>query len=189
MTNQNVTQFKFKGRVFLSPAFQYLKAKEKVLEDKPLTDLEADFKDYWRNGNHPRFGKDAAFSRPGEILALNVRHLHSDNGQYLESKMPNDYTGTEQCWENWRNGKSYIRPASNAFVLYTVTDQRDALLIGYLDRDAHTMTERSDYMENVIHVTYQFYTQMGFKPMPLEEHEFVFSDKWLNQPGASGAVA
>lgn len=189
MTNQNITQFKFKGRVFLSPAFQSVKLAEENLAEKPFTELEKDFKDYWRNGAHPRFGKDAAFARPNEILALNVRHLHSDNGQYLESKDPKDYTGTEKCWEEWRKGNSYTRPASNAFVLYTVTENRDAMLIGYLDRDAHEKTERQEVMEDIIAVTYSFYAHMKCKAMPLEEHEFIFSDKWLNLPGASGAVA
>lgn len=184
MTNQTIGNAKFKGRVFLSPAFSDLKKQEENATDKPFTDLERDFKAYWRNGAHPRFGKDAAFARPNEILALNVRHLHSDNGDYLVSNDPKDFTGTEKCWDDWRSGKSWTRPTSNAFVIYTVAENRDALLIAYIDQDAHEAAERFQIMEDVIKVTYSFYSKMKCQPMPLEEHQYIFDDKWLNLPGA-----
>ncbi|SAA17202.1 Uncharacterised protein [Enterobacter hormaechei] len=180
MTNQKVTSIKFKGQVYLSPAFSTLKAKE-IAENTSTTyrDLEAAFKHYWATGYHPEFGKDAAYARPKEILALSVRHVHHDNGDYVVSSAPEDFSATNQCWHEWKSGTSKKRPSSDAFVVYTVTDKRDALLISYMDANAHSDSEKSEMMEDIIKVTYKFHEWKRSKPMPLDDHLSLFDDKWL----------
>lgn len=162
--------------MFLSPAFKADMDNASADGDTTLSDLKDAFKKYWSSGFHPSFGQDAHFAKPKEILSLSVRKSHVDNGVYRNDK---GYTSTEGAWVKWRSGKEYIKPASDAYLIYAVTDQRNAMLNAFLDEDAHNTVENMAYMDEIIEVTYKFYHQTNSKPMPIDEHDALFDDKWL----------
>lgn len=144
--------------------------------DFSLTELKDAFKHYWATGFHPSLGQDSSFARPEEILSLSVRKAHVDQGTYPTDK---GYSATEAAWTKWRTGSVNSKPSSNAYLIYAVTAERDAMLTAFLSDRAHTTTEKNAYMDSIIQITYRFYDARKSKPMPLEEHANLFDDKWL----------
>ncbi len=145
--------------------------------DFTLRDLKDAFKQYWSTGYHPSLGKDAAYARPVEILKLSVRHAHVDQGVYKEG---GNFTSTEKCWDLWKAGIGKTRPSSDACLIYVVNKNRDALVTAFIDDNAHSITETAEYMDRIIERAYWFFDQTKSDAMPLEEHDALFDDKWLN---------
>lgn len=173
MTNKHP---KFKGTVYLSPTFKAEMLKMEGVGDFSLTELKDAFKQYWATGFHPSLGQDSSFARPKEILSLSIRKAHVDQGFYPADK---GYSATESAWVKWRTGNVASKPSSNAYLIYAVTTERNAMLTAFLSDGAHTTTEENSYMESIIAITYRFYATTGSEPMPLEEHADLFDDKWL----------
>lgn len=172
--SQNNTVITYKGRVLLTQNFLALCASEPKV--KEISDA---FKQFWKNGYHPDIGKDAAFSRPAEILKLNVRHSHVDAQDYIPEESKNDHSGKKSSWDAWKNIASVkvkYTPTSDSFLVYSVNDNRDALLMFFVDTDAHSESEKEEFTEAAISVSYSFFEQTKSQPMPLDED--LFSTKW-----------
>lgn len=177
MTKESKSTLIFKGKVYLSPEYSAFMKEDLSLPqpDTTLRDLKDAFKHYWSTGYHPSLGKDAAYARPGEILRLSVRHTHTDQGIYREDK---EYSSTKECWDAWKAGYGNTKPSSNACLIYVVNNQRDAMLTAFVDDDAHTITERASYMDKIMQRAYWFFEKTASQAMPLEQHLFLFDERW-----------
>ncbi|EJG2923586.1 type II toxin-antitoxin system YafO family toxin [Escherichia coli] len=165
---------RYKGRVLHTHNFSALCASD--LELKKVSDA---FTQYWKTGYHPSLGKDAAFARPTEMLKLNVRHTHVDNQDYIPEDSDKKHTGKKSSWDAWKNIASVqvkCIPTSDCFLVYSVNHNRDALVMFFVDADAHNITEQEEFKEAAITISYQFFEKTKTEPMPLEED--LFSDKW-----------
>lgn len=144
--------------------------------DFSLTDLKDAFKQYWATGFHPSLGQDSCFARPKEILSLSVRKAHVDQGVYPSDK---GRSATEASWAQWKTGAVTQKPSSDAYLIYSVTSERNALLTAFFSDGAHNKAEQGSFMESIIQVTYRFLASTKSQPMPIEEHGELFDDKWL----------
>lgn len=170
-SQQTVT---YKGRVLHTQNFSALCA-----SDPKVKEVADAFKEFWKNGYHPDIGKDAAFARPKEVLDLHVRHSHVDTQNYVPENSVTDVRGKKSAWDNWKNIASVkvkYSPTSDSFLIYSVNHCRDALVMFFIDTDAHDETERLAFAESVIEISYSFFDQTKTTPMPLDED--LFSDKW-----------
>lgn len=169
--NQVVT---YKGRVLHTQNFSALCA-----SDPKVQEVADAFKEFWKNGYHPDIGKDAVFARPREVLDLHVRHSHIDTKNYVPENNVTDVRGKKSVWDNWKNIASVkvkYSPTSDSFLVYSVNHCRDALVMFFIDNDAHDETERLAFAESVISISYSFFDQTNTTAMPLSED--LFSDKW-----------
>ncbi|WP_337083677.1 hypothetical protein [Citrobacter freundii] len=169
--NQVVT---YKGRVLHTQNFSALCA-----SDPELKKIAEAFKQFWKKGYHPDMGKDAAFARPKEILNLNVRHTHSDIKDYVSEDSDKDHSGKKSSWDAWKNIASVkvkYTPTSDSFLVYSVNHNRDALVMFFVDSDAHNITEKDEFKEAAIEISYAFFEQTKTQPMPLEED--LFGEAW-----------
>ncbi|QPT15238.1 type II toxin-antitoxin system YafO family toxin [Serratia rubidaea] len=176
--NKPKQTYTFKGRVFHDVAFS-----EFCKSDPELQKVADAFKSYWLNGYHPDIGKSIAFSRPKEVLDLCVMHSHVDTKDYTPEESKSHISGKKSSWDAWKrigsvSVKMHRPPTSDSFIVYSVNNNRDALVIFFLDADAHSMTESSELMESAIKTSYRFFEQTKSQAMPLDED--LFSDKWKN---------
>ncbi|MDX6917483.1 hypothetical protein R9X49_20450 [Pectobacterium carotovorum] len=172
--NNSNTVVTYKGRVLHTQKFSALCA-----SDPKLKGVADAFKDFWKNGYHPDIGKDAAFARPTEILSLHVRHSHVDTGAYTPEDSKTDVSGKKSAWDNWKDIAAVdvrYTPTSNSFLVYSVNKNRDALLMFFLDSDAHNASEQTAFTEAAISISYDFFDKTKSDAMPLDED--LFSDKW-----------
>lgn len=164
----------FKGRVLHTQNFSAL-----CVSEPKIKEVAEAFKQFWKNGYHPEIGKDAAFARPTEILNLNVRHSHVDNQDYIPEDSKNDHSGKKSSWDAWKNIASVkvkYTPTSDSFLVYSVNNNRDALLMFFVDTDAHSESEKEEFTEAAINISYSFFEKTKSQPMPLDED--LFSTKW-----------
>lgn len=172
--NNQVVTYKYKGRVLHTQNFSTLYS-----SDPKIKEVADAFSQFWKNGYHPDLGKDAAFARPDEMLKLNVRHAHYDLKDYIPESSKKDHSGKKSSWDAWKNIASvnvkYI-PTSDSFLVYSVNHNRDALVMFFIDDDAHSETEQAEFKEAAISVSYSFFDQTKTQPMPLDED--LFADKW-----------
>lgn len=136
------------------------------------------FKEYWANGFHPMIGKDGILPVP-QVYALNaIGRVH------LEPPVKKDYpaSATEKAWKDWRCSMDVaLLPTSNKFLMYCVDDQRDACLLGYLDgdeKDSHEVIKSWSFRNSIKAMSDEFYKYRGSAPMPISEHDLLFSEKW-----------
>ncbi|EPF6608289.1 hypothetical protein RFG51_000816 [Klebsiella aerogenes] len=166
----------YKGRVLHTMKFSAL-----CLSDAKVKEVADAFKEYWFTGYHPDIGKDAAFARPKEILDLHVRHSHVDVGDYTSEESSTDILGKKSSWDMWKkiaSVKVKYTPTSNSFLVYSVNHNRDALVMFFIDADAHKVSEQEEFKEAAIEISYKFFEGTKTQPMPLDED--LFSDKWKN---------
>ncbi|MDX6911742.1 hypothetical protein SJZ84_12995 [Hafnia paralvei] len=169
--NQIVT---YKGRVLHTQVFSAL-----CTSDPKIKEVADAFSEFWKNGYHPDLGKHAAFARPSEILNLNVRHSHVDTQDYTPEESSTDIRGKKSAWDEWKNIASVMvkyTPTSDSFLVYSVNHNRDALLMFFIDNDAHKETEKQEFTEAAISISYNFFDKTNTNPMPLDED--LFADKW-----------
>lgn len=169
--NQVVT---YKGRVLHTRNFSALCA-----SDPELDKIAKAFTQFWKTGYHPDMGKDAAFSRPTEILNLNVRHTHTDLKDYVPEDSDKNHSGKKSSWDDWKNIASVkvrYTPTSDSFLVYSVNHNRDAFVMFFVDADAHNETEKEEFKEAAITLSYVFFEQSKTQPMPLGED--LFDEKW-----------
>lgn len=169
--NQSVT---YKGRVLHTQKFSAF-----CSSDPKIQEVADAFKEFWKTGYHPDMGKDAAFSRPAEILDLNVRHTHTDLKDYVPEDSDKDHSGKKSSWDAWKNIASVkvkYTPTSNSFLVYSVNHNRDALVMFFIDSDAHSLTEKEEFKESAIRISYDFFEKTKTQPMPLDED--LFDEKW-----------
>lgn len=169
--NQVVT---YKGRVLHTQNFSALCA-----SDPELQKIAEAFTKFWKTGYHPGLGKDAAFARPTEMLSLNVRHTHADTKDYIPEDSDKDHSGKKSAWDAWKNIASVkvkYTPTSDSFLVYSVNHNRDALVMFFVDSDAHSKTEKDEFKEAAIAISYTFFEKTKTKPMSLEED--LFDKKW-----------
>ncbi|MDB9567854.1 hypothetical protein OW293_014765 [Providencia rettgeri] len=135
------------------------------------------FREYWDCGFSPSIGKDVLFARPDEAMKLHIRHAHTDSGDYEPEDSDKHHSAKESTWLKWRNGFIFRVPTSNSYLIYAVNENRDALVMDYIDRDAHSVTESAQYMDQYIEITYSFLAFTKCKEMPYDED--VYHEKWL----------
>lgn len=164
----------YRGIVYRSKKFA-----DKCSEDSDAEDLFQAFREHWLMGYSPYIGKDALFARPTEIKGLHVRHGHADSKNYEPENSTEKHTAKESCWKKWQDGYCYRVPSSDSWLIYSVNENRDALVMDYI-HDAHKVTERTEYMDQYIEITYRFLAFSKCKEMPFDEDPF--DDKWLAQP-------
>jgi hypothetical protein len=168
----------FQGRVILHP--DYGSIQTKYPEVKTYTTA---FKQYWEDGFHPLIGKDGVLPVPEIYSGSAIGRAHVEP----LVKDPRSHSSTEECWMAWRtpqlDSHILITPTSNTFLMYCVNYKRDACLIGYLDgadRLAHDVINQDWFRRLMQHRAESFYNRTPrVGPMPVEEHDQLFSDKWL----------
>ncbi len=173
--NKKKQVFTYRGRVLHTQNFSALCASDPEL--KKIADA---FKQFWKTGYHPDMGKDAAFARPKEILKFNIRHTHSDLKDYVPEDSDKDHSGKKSSWDAWKNIASVkvkYTPTSDSFLVYSVNHNRDALVMFFLDDDAHSKSEKDEFTESAISISYAFFEQTKTKAMPLSED--LFDKKWI----------
>lgn len=164
----------FRGRILHTQVFSALCA-----SDPKVKEIADAFKQFWKEGFHPDLGKDAAFARPKEILSLNVRHAHVDTKNYVPEESDKDHSGKKSSWDAWKSIASVkvkYTPTSDSFLVYSVNHNRDALLMFFIDADAHNESEKEEFKESAIKISYAFFDQTKTIAMPLDED--LFSNKW-----------
>lgn len=167
----------FKGTVYLSKAYKELMLEQLAANDNTLFDLKEAFKTYWSKGFAPIFGQDTHFVRPEEIRTLGLRKVHVRQDTYSSG---HGYSSTKKAWDNWAAGSTHQKPASNSYLIYSVTDQRDAVITAFIDDGAHKMCDQTEYMDGIIDLTLTIFSAKKFNAMPIEDHNYLFDDKWLN---------
>lgn len=164
----------YKGRVLHTQTFSALCASDP--EVKKVADA---FTCYWKTGFHPDLGRDLPLARPKEILNLNVRHTHIDTQDYIPENSDTKKSGKKSSWDAWKSIASIkvkSTPTSDSFLVYSVNHNRDALVMFFFDTDAHDETEKSEFTEAAISISYAFFEKTKTKPMPLDED--LFGDNW-----------
>ncbi|HED1242908.1 TPA: type II toxin-antitoxin system YafO family toxin [Enterobacter bugandensis] len=155
----------------------------KVPELVPFKDA---FIQHWRYAHHHQFGKDTAFARPPEILAYHLRKVHVDVGLYSDN---HGYSGTEQCWNDWKTGKKdpktgkrKITPTSDAYLIYLVTSERNAVLLDFWYPPAHKTADLDAQMDKLIVECGRIHEIQSSQPMPRDAElwgpEFCVDDDW-----------
>ncbi len=168
----------FQGRVILHPDYRSINTV--YPEVKTYT---AAFKQYWQYGFHPLIGKDGVLPVPEIYSGSAIGRAHVEP----LVKDTKSYSSSEECWMAWRTplivDVDPVVPTSNTFLMYCVNSQRDACLIGYIDggdRSAHDLINQVSYRTEMKRRADEFYSLVPrTEPMPVEEHEHLFSEKWL----------
>lgn len=166
----------FKGRVFLHPSYVKLQN-----ENPKLKTYTTEFKTYWQLGFSPLIGKDGILSVP-DIYADNaIGRVHVEP----PVKDPKTYSSTEACWLIWATSESpHAVPTSNTFLIYCVADTRDCCLLSYLDQSSspsHDIICDEDFRKNMRNAAEEFFRNKGIFALEREEHDSIFSEKWLNE--------
>ena len=170
----------FIGNVYLAPVYSQAMKEELSQGKSKLSDMTDAFKVYWQTGFHPDLGQDTAFLKPKEIQEMAIRKSHVRQSFYSND---HGYSSTEEAWNRWSLGRSIAKPASNSYIIYSVTDARDAIISGFLPDRAHKIcADQSEYLNGVIDFTYTLFSKNRFRPMPISEQIFLFDDKWLQMP-------
>ena len=172
--NKNQQMITYKGRVLHTQNFSALCA-----SDPKLKHVADAFTQYWKTGYHPDLGKDAAYARPKEILELHVRHSHIDLQDYEPEESKEHHSAKKSAWDAWKNIASVkvkYTPTINSFLVYSVNNNRDALVMFFIDSDAHNQSEMDEFKEKAISVSYIFFEKTKTNPMPLDED--LFDEKW-----------
>lgn len=174
-----INKLVFNGKVYLSPQYSEEMRLRQSNGDQSLFDLKEVFKIYWATGFHPDLGQDSHFAKPQEIRSLGVRKSHVRQDSH---SVGYGWTSTKEAWDLWSSGTSKVKPASNSYLIYSVTENRDAIITTFIDDGAHGKCDQTEYMEGVISLTYTLFQKLKQKPMPIHEHQFLFDDRWLIDP-------
>ncbi|OVZ82182.1 type II toxin-antitoxin system YafO family toxin [Yersinia kristensenii] len=135
--------------------------------DSFLISLKESFKSHWRFGHHPDFGKDTLFNRPKEVENHHLRKVHINLKHYQSYT----FTSTKECWSDWSMGKIDERgrerpiPTSDAYLIYSVNDRRDASLLAFWYPPAHTKANEPVWIDSVINFSAHFYQKTQTNPM------------------------
>ncbi|HGV3502105.1 hypothetical protein QDQ39_00725 [Providencia rettgeri] len=179
-------QYRYCGKVFGHPYFLNL------CDQFPEVDaVYKSFIDYWRNGLHPAFGRDRVFNRPEVAREYHIRHVHVDVKDYKQEN-DSDYTSRESHWDAWKNmiaandpaaeqllPRSYFRaPTSDAFLVYSVNEYRDAIVLDFIQADAHRLSERTDLTDFYTQEVFKYTINNGIKPFHTDGQPF--DEKHLN---------
>ncbi|HII0384163.1 TPA: hypothetical protein ACYX9G_005320, partial [Klebsiella pneumoniae] len=106
---------------------------------------------------------------------------HVDVGDYTSEESSTDILGKKSSWDMWKkiaSVKVKYTPTSNSFLVYSVNHNRDALVMFFIDADAHKVSEQEEFKEAAIEISYKFFEGTKTQPMPLDED--LFSEKWKN---------
>ncbi len=183
--------YKFCGKVFKHPAF--------VALCKQYPEYELYFKafsDYWRMGPINVFGKDVLFTDPNEAIRDHLRHVHVNMGKYLPPiGLKNTYTWRKECWNEWSEmlaandspegdpiRRHYQIPTSNAFIVYSVNEHRDAIVYDLIPENAHEEIKKPELISFYLQEIFRFTLNKNINPFPTDAD--LHDDRWLliNQP-------
>ena len=164
----------FKGSVTLHPAFVSLKASYPELDC-----MVSSFKRYWKEGYHPHIGRDSILPVPDiyQLNAIGRSHVKPIEFENLS------YSSSETCWNHWGSSSANpVIPTSNTFLLYCIDENRNACLISYLDssdKDSHDIIKQPSFRRDMQLRAEEFFNHKKSSGMPVEEHDQLFSEKWL----------
>ncbi|EMX0849506.1 type II toxin-antitoxin system YafO family toxin [Pluralibacter gergoviae] len=149
----------------------------KVLPGRFRKDVDLDkfvdpFKEHFRYGHHKQFGKDTLFGEPDEVLEYHLRKVHIDLGNYSDQHAE---SSTELCWKNWASGKvdkatgkRKQTPASDVYLIYLVTSERNAFLLDFWGppSSAHRKAKEDEQMQKLISECDRILRLKGLQSMP-----------------------
>lgn len=169
----------FKGRVLLAPGYSIAMRDEQAKGNNKLVDAKDAFKVYWQTGFHGDLGQDSPFLRPEEIREMGLRKTHIRQTFYPSDR---GYTATKKAWDKWSSGNVSIKPSSNSYLIYTVTENRDAIVSWFFPDNAHKLCDLERVMEEIISSTHELFKKFSLVPMPLAEQAHIFDNRWLDMP-------
>lgn len=158
----------YQGTVYKHPAYI-------PIENKTYT---AEFKIYWLNGFSPLIGKDGILPVP------DIYSDHAIGRAHVEPQIKTNHSqsSTDIAWVMWESGELDIPPTSNSFLIYCVDENRNACLLAYLDHDkenSHEMLNSPLFRRNIRDRANEFFKRQKANPMPKEDHDSLFGDKWV----------
>lgn len=116
------------------------------------------FTKYWLDGYAPDFGRDKPIYRPDSVRNSALCHVH-----YLTCSV---YGQIGQLWQ--RNCKPSIAPyfrshhkACNAMFLYAVSEEGTALLLAFLEADAHAFIKQENVMRAFSKIILEKFKELG----------------------------
>lgn len=178
--------YKFCGKVFKHPSFVEL------CKQYPEYELYfVAFSDYWRMGPSHVFGKDVLCTDPDAAIRDHLRHVHVNMGKYLPPKgLEDTYTWREECWSKWADilaandspegdpiRRHYKIPTSNAFIVYSVNEHRDAIVYDLIPENAHEEIKKPELIEIYLQEVFRFTLSRNINPFPTDAD--IHHDKWL----------
>ncbi|MGR6834396.1 hypothetical protein [Aliivibrio wodanis] len=159
----------FKGKVYLHPAYI-------PIQDKTYT---SQFKIYWQDGFSPLIGKDGILPVPEIYSEAAIGRAHVEPAV----KTNHDESSREHAWLCWGTGTRSSPPTSNSFLIYCVDENRHVCLLAYLDGgkvDSHQLLTNNTFRRDIKDRAQEFFTRQKSEPMPVNEHDQLFSEKWIN---------
>lgn len=119
------------------------------------------FHQYWLDGYAPDFGRDKPIYRPDSVRNSALCHVH-----YLTRNL---YGQIGLAWQ--RNCKPSIAPyfrshnaACDAMFLYAVSEEGTALLLAFLESDAHAFIKQEGVMRAFSKIILQKFKELGEQP-------------------------
>lgn len=165
----------FKGRMFKHPDFVAVEESETGLKEYTKA-----FKNHWFEGFDPVVGKDSILSFPDIYRKNAIGRAHLKQ-IHFEDKT---YSSSEAAWTAYAINDGDIVPTSNSFLIYCVSESRDACILAYLDGgkvDSHTILCDVEFRKSIRDKANMFYSAFNTKAMPINEHNAIFSRKWVNE--------
>ena len=142
------------GKVEVHPLF-FIDFDRSDAEDMRLgNDLAELFCDYWKRQGHPGFGKDVTYDDPKGSIVTEVvlRHVH------LEPLEP-----TKEEIISWRKPDPRWR-TSNRVMIYTRSECGRALLLAYVEEDAHAAGRKYDFLRALSKAAQAWYHMHNIYP-------------------------
>lgn len=155
----------YQGKVYLSPDLHESRQTWPLLNSL----IEA-FKVFWRTGHHKYLGKDVPYDFPNELVQSTIRHTHVSPLSYGD-------TGAKMWLRCFVDVDHERRPTSDRCLIYCVTENRNCMLISYMDKNAHDAINKSSTRLELINLAEAFFKRMS--ELPLDSNIAVFDNRWL----------
>lgn len=129
------------------------------------------FTKYWLDGYAFDFGRDKPIYRPDSVADSALCHVH-----YLTSNL---YGELAVAWQ--KNSKPSIapyfrshHPACDAMFLYAVSEEGTALLLAFLEADAHAFIKQENIMRSFAKIILAKFKELGEQPaLPKDLQRFL----------------
>ncbi|MDR9624144.1 hypothetical protein [Acinetobacter baumannii] len=136
-----------------------------------LKQAAAIFTRYWLDGYAYDFGRDKPIYRPDSIQNAALCHVH-----YLNHSL---YGQIGRAWQ--RNCKPSIAPyfrshhsACDAMFLYAVSEEGTALLLAFLEADAHAFIKQEEVMRAFAKIVIEKFKELDEQPaLPKDLQSFL----------------
>ena len=162
----------FQGKVIKHPAYVQLEN-----ENPDIKQYTSEFKSYWVSGFSPLIGKDGVLPEPDIYSSNAIGRAHVEP----PVKTDETYSSTADAWELWGVGTGNVVPTSNSFLVYCINEKRECCLLAFLDDkdgNSHKILRDDSFRRDMKFRSEEYFNRFG-APMPKDEHEHVFDEKWL----------